>query len=287
MSDPDAPVKAGLFTQRYFRDVYPAVDPRSTELSQAGKVAIITGAGRGIGKGIALAFARAGAQGIVLVSRSQKNADAVRDSIKAENPSLEVLALAADISDEQAVEDLYAAVRARFTTVHILVNNAGVLTSDVDVVGKVLPAKWWTDFEVNLKGTFLVTAGFIRAFGAQDRTIINVASDTGLLVPRFSGYFTSKIAVTRLTEFLAAESPENSVNSINPGLVATDSLLDEFKHFAKDTPELAGGVCVYLAAKRPAYLNGRHFSVNWDVLELESRKDEIVSGDKLKLKLNT
>lgn len=50
MSDPDAPVKAGLFTQRYFRDVYPAVDPRSTELSQAGKVAIITGAGRGIGK---------------------------------------------------------------------------------------------------------------------------------------------------------------------------------------------------------------------------------------------
>ncbi|KAK7707426.1 putative secondary metabolism biosynthetic enzyme [Botryosphaeria dothidea] len=264
MSDPDAPVKAGLFTQRYFRDVYPAVDPRSTELSQAGKVAIITGAGRGIGKGIALAFARAGAQGIVLVSRSQKNADAVRDSIKAENPSLEVLALAADISDEQAVEDL-----------------------DVDVVGKVLPAKWWTDFEVNLKGTFLVTAGFIRAFGAQDRTIINVASDTGLLVPRFSGYFTSKIAVTRLTEFLAAESPENSVYSINPGLVATDSLLDEFKHFAKDTPELAGGVCVYLAAKRPAYLNGRHFSVNWDVLELESRKDEIVSGDKLKLKLST
>lgn len=64
----------------------------------------------------------------MLVSRSQKNADAVRDSIRAENPSLEVLALAADNSDEQAVEDLYAAVRARFTTVHILVNNAGVLT---------------------------------------------------------------------------------------------------------------------------------------------------------------
>ncbi|GME65724.1 hypothetical protein GTA08_BOTSDO04818 [Neofusicoccum parvum] len=287
MTDPDYFVKAALFTKKYFRDVYPAVDPRSPQLTQAGKVAIVTGAGRGIGKGIALAFARAGAQGIVLVSRTQKNVDAVRDAVKKENGAVEVLAIAADVSNEQDVERLFATAQAKFPVIHTLVNNAGVLTSGFDVIGKVAPSTWWADFEVNMKGTFLVTSGFLKAFGAQQKTIINLGSDSTLLPSGLSSYFSTKIGMVKLTEFIAAENPEIVAYSINPGIVPTDAVLDDFLPFAKDTADLSGGLCVYLAAKRPAYLNGRQIYVNWDVQELEARAKEIVDSDKLKMKLRT
>ncbi|KAL1616850.1 hypothetical protein SLS56_011259 [Neofusicoccum ribis] len=271
MTDPDYFVKAALFTKKYFRDVYPAVDPRSPQLTQAGKVAIVTGAGRGIGKGIALAFARAGAQGIVLASRSQKNVDAVRDAVKKENGAVEVLAIAADISNEQDVERLFAAAQAKFPVIHTLVNNAGVLTSGFDAIGKVAPSTWWADFEVNMKGTFLVTSGFLKAFGAQQKTIINLGSDSTLLPTGLSSYFSTKIGIVKLTEFIAAENPEMVAYSINPGVVPTDAVLDDFLPFAKDT----------------AYLNGRQIYANWDVQELEARAKEIVDSDKLKMKLRT
>ncbi|EXJ83840.1 hypothetical protein A1O1_07468 [Capronia coronata CBS 617.96] len=283
--DPDQYTKSGLFTKNYFRDVYPEIDPKKPELSQAGKVAIVTGASRGLGKAIALAFAHAGIKGLVLGARSEKALGETKAAVLAISPSTHVLAVPVDISVEESVEKFYQTISATFETVDTLVNNAGVFTDSFDVISKVSPAKWFRDFEVNVKGTFLVTAGFLKA---QERkpsgvpTIINLVTFPGLVPPSLSSYFISKAAVLRFTEHIAAENPQVAVFSISPGVSPTDMTLEMFKPFAKDSPDLTGAVAVYLSATRPAYLVGRYMSVNWDVSELAERKDEIVDSGLLK-----
>ncbi|KAI0465507.1 hypothetical protein F4859DRAFT_528815 [Xylaria cf. heliscus] len=286
--DPDVYTKAGVITKSYYRDVYPAVDPTRPELSQTGKVTIVTGAGRGIGVGIALAHAKSGVRGLVLVGRSLDNVETVKRVIETGYPSVSVLAVTADVSEEESVNQLFNKVRETFGAADTLVNNAGVITTPVDTVDKVSPDVWWNDFNVNIKGAYLVCAAFIRLVSESSiakSTIINVVSNISLKPPSLSSYFSSKAALMKFTEVLQVENPGLAAYTVNPGLVHTDATLEAFTPYAKDTAALVGSVTVYLSAKQPNHLKGRHLNVNWDVDELEARKEEIEKSNLLTLGL--
>ncbi|KAI1371038.1 oxidoreductase [Hypoxylon crocopeplum] len=286
--DPDLYTRAGVITKSYYRDVYSTIDPARTELSQAGKVTIVTGAGRGIGVGIAEAHAKSGVRGLVLVGRSPANVEKVKEEILTKYPSVDILTVGADVADEKAVDHLFDMIRERFGAVDTLIHNAGLITPNFDVVDKVSLSVWWNDFNVNAKGTFLVNAAFIRLAKqnpALKLTVVNVVTNVNLEGPTLSSYLSSKAAVMKFTEVLQAENPELAAYTLNPGIVNTDAILEDFKPYAKDTPGLAGCVTAYLSAKRPDYLKGRHLIVNWDMDELEARKEEIQNSDMLKLGL--
>ncbi|KAI0449070.1 hypothetical protein F5B21DRAFT_520663 [Xylaria acuta] len=287
--DPDVYTKAGVITKSYYRDVYPAVDPTRPALSQAGKVTIVTGAGRGIGVGIALAHAKSGVRGLVLAGRSLDNVEKVKRVIEAEYPSVSVLAVATDVSEEASVNELFIKVRETFGIADTLVNNAGVISTPLDTVAKVSADVWWNDFNVNVRGAYLVCAAFLRLAAESSvakPTIINVVSNISLKPPRLSSYFSSKAALMKFTEVLQVENPGVAAYTVNPGLVRTDATLEAFTPYAKDTAALVGSVTVYLSAKQPNHLKGRHLCVNWDVEELETRKEEIEESNLLTLGLN-
>lgn len=108
------------------------------------------------------------------------------------------------------------------------------------------------------------------------------------IFPSLSAYGISKLAVLELMTYVAAENPNVFAVALHPGIVDTDMTLDTFRRFALDTPELVGGVGVWLAGWEGvdrSFLGGRFVSVNWDVEELVKRKDEIESGGLLKMDL--
>lgn len=197
-------------------DIYPATDPTKSDLSQPGKTVLITGAGRGIGRSIALRYAEAGVSSIVLCARTVSELDEVEQSILAINSKITVAKHQLDVSSATNV----AKVASKVPAVDILVNNAGhggpwILMGDSD------PDAWWKTYEINIKGPYLMTRYFISKLpkGGQ---IINVSSiGADVVFPMASCYQTSKLALTRLSEFTQVEYPDIICLSLHPGGVLT------------------------------------------------------------------
>lgn len=104
------------------------------------------------------------------------------------------------------------------------------------------------------------------------------------MVPPLGGYFISKFILDSLATYVAAEYPNVTAVSLHPGLVLTDMLREPFRSlFNQDSPELVGGTAVWLCQEKAKFLSGRFIAANWCVDDLLERKDEIVSGDLLKL----
>ena len=105
--------------------------------------------------------------------------------------------------------------------------------------------------------------------------------------PGGSTYSMSKLALTKLTAFLNYEYPAITSVSLDPGIVATDMghSVPYLASFLLDTPELVGGAAVWLSSGDKKFLSGRYFSSNWDVEEIERRKEEIVDGNQLMFRL--
>lgn len=141
--------------------------------------------------------------------------------------------------------------------------------------------------EVNVRGTKLVTSYFLRLLGtSHPGTIIFLSSGLGLItVPGSSGYSIAKIADLQLASYTAAENPNVTAIAFHPGIVLTDMATDFWKPYALDTPELAGAVSVWLSTPEARFLNGRYMATNWDVEELMRRREEIVEGNLLTVKL--
>lgn len=124
----------------------------------------------------------------------------------------------------------------------------------------------------------------IRDAPSATRTIINMSSIAAQgTPPGTSSYSPAKLALSKFTAYLAQENPEITAISLHPGLVPTDMghSVPYIAPFLHDTPELSGGTAVWLAAGDKKFLTGRFITVNWDMEELESRKDEIKDGDLL------
>ena len=185
------------------------------------KNALITGAGKGIGKAIALALAKEGVN-IILVARTQEEIDSV--AAKVRSLRVKALAITADVADINSVNAAVEKALAEFGTIDILINNAGIAT-----FGKFLelePTDWERIIQVNLMGTYYVTRAVLpNMIERQTGDIINISSTAGLSGNALtSAYSASKFAVLGLTESLMQEVRKHNirVTALTPSTVATD-----------------------------------------------------------------
>jgi len=185
------------------------------------QIAVVTGAGRGIGRAIALRFAREGA-GVACVSRTVENSEKVAGEVRA--LGRQAWAYAVDVADSAAVNACAEKILADTGGIHILVNNAGV-TRD-GLLMRMTDEEWDTVLNTNLKGAFLFTKAFSRAFIKQrSGRIINVASVIGLIGNAGqSNYAASKAGLIGFTKSVARELASRSitVNALAPGFIETD-----------------------------------------------------------------
>ena len=187
----------------------------------AGHVAVVTGAGRGIGRAVALRLAAAGAD-VVCVSRTAENSERVAGEIRA--VGRRAWSRAVDVADAGQVAAACDGILAEAGRVDVLVNNAGV-TRD-GLLMRMSEADWDAVLGTNLRGAFLVTKGFTRAFARQrSGRIINIASVIGLTGNAGqSNYAASKAGLIGFTKSVARELGPRGVtcNAIAPGFIETD-----------------------------------------------------------------
>jgi 3-oxoacyl-[acyl-carrier protein] reductase len=187
----------------------------------ANQIAVVTGAGRGIGRSIALKFAGAGAD-VVCVSRTADNSEKVAGEIRA--LGRKAWAHAVDVADPKAVAEAGEKILGETTRVDVLVNNAGV-TRD-GLIMRMSEQDWDTVLNTNLRGAFSFTKAFSRAFIKQrSGRIINIASVIGLIGNAGQcNYAASKAALIGFTKSVARELASRgiTVNALAPGFIETD-----------------------------------------------------------------
>ena len=189
------------------------------------KNALITGAGKGIGKAIAIALAKEGVN-VILIARTQADVDQLAAEVN--KLGVKSLALSADVSDINSVNAAVKKALAEFKTIDILINNAGI-----GAFGKFLelePADWERIIQVNLMGTYYTTRAVIpQMIERQTGDIINISSTAGLNGNAVtSAYSASKFAVMGLTDSLMQEMRKHNirVTALTPSTVATDLAID-------------------------------------------------------------
>jgi 3-oxoacyl-[acyl-carrier protein] reductase len=236
------------------------------------QVAVVTGAGRGIGRAIALKFASEGAD-VVCVSRTAENSEKVAGEVRA--LGRKAWAHAVDVSNGAEVVAAAEAILAEAGRVDILVNNAGV-TRD-GLLMRMDEVDWDTVLDTNLKGAFLFTKGFTRTLIKQrSGRIINVASVIGLIGNAGqTNYAASKAALIGFTKSLARELATRgiTVNALAPGFIETDmtaSLGDQIKTDLLSRiplncfgqPEDVAAAALFLASPAARYITGQVLTVD-------------------------
>lgn len=275
------------------KDTYPFIDPIKADLT--GKSVLITGASKGIGKATAISFATAGCSKILLAARSGL-ADvetAVKDGAKKANrPQPLVHILKVDVTSEDSVR-VAAETAADLLggSLDVLINNAGYL-EEWKPIAESKPSEWWRTWEVNIKGTYLAAHYFLpMLLKSQTKTIINISSGGAhAIFPGASGYQTTKFALCRLTEFMDKEYRQQGLIaiSVHPGAVKTELALNmpaDKLHVLTDTAELAADTLVWLSRERRDWLSGRFATVNWDMEQLEQKKQDILQRNLLKFRV--
>jgi len=261
------------------------------------RVAIVTGAGRGIGRAIALAFAQEGAN-IIAVSRTSEEIEETVRQIKALNSN--AFALKADVSNQEDVNEIIRSATQNFGKVDILVNSAGIQGPIGPVVENNID-QWIKTVHVNLIGTFLCTRAVLPIMiKRRCGKVINL-SGGGATSPRpcFTAYAVSKAAVVRFTESIAHEVKEFNiqVNAIAPGAVNTRMLIQVLaagdaagenelaaaKHQLETggtPPDRAADLAVFLASDESDGLSGRLISAVWDDWQrIASQIEEVMHTD--------
>ena len=239
-----------------------------------GRVALVTGGGRGIGRNVAIELAGAGMK-VAVSARSKDEIEDVASEVGG-------IAIQCDVSDRAQVEAMVTETEEKLGPIDLLVANAG-MAPDEDTAWEMEPGDWWRTFEVNVLGVYLCNRAVIPGMLERGRgRIVNVASGAAYL-PGSSGtsYGASKAAVHRFSETLANQLEGRvPVFSISPGLVRT-SLTDEFGDDAPWTPpELAPQLVRALASGKLDALSGRYLHAEHDdVDDLARRADEILEKD--------
>jgi 3-oxoacyl-[acyl-carrier protein] reductase len=234
-----------------------------------GKVAIVTGASKGIGAGIAKALGKAGAAVAVNYASSKDGADRVVKEI-AQNGG-KAIAVQGDVAKPGDVKRLFEETKEAFGSLDILVNNAGVY--NFIPLESVTEEEFHREFNTNVLGLILATREAVKHFGAEGGSVINVGSAASSLTPPNSVVYTAtKAAVDAVTRVLAKELGPRKirVNSINPGGVETEGTQssgivgsDFQKQMVAQTPlgrfgqpEDIAPVAVFLASRASAWLTG-------------------------------
>ncbi|MEM9162436.1 MAG: 3-oxoacyl-[acyl-carrier-protein] reductase [Cyanobacteria bacterium P01_F01_bin.4] len=236
------------------------------------KVAIVTGASRGIGRATALALAAEGASVVVNYARSSAAADEVVAQIAEQGGS--AIALQADVSKADDVDALFKAAMEKFSRVDVLVNNAGI-TRDTLLL-RMKPEDWQAVIDLNLTGVFLCTRAVSKIMLKQrSGRIINISSVAGLMGnPGQANYSAAKAGVIGFTKTVAKELASRSVtvNAVAPGFIATDMTedLSNTEEILKFIPlgrygqvdEVAGLIRFLAADPAAAYITGQVMNVD-------------------------
>jgi NAD(P)-dependent dehydrogenase (short-subunit alcohol dehydrogenase family) len=238
----------------------------------SGKIAIVTGAASGLGRAVALRFAREGAC-VVAADTNEAGGNALNQEFN--ELGTEGTFFRSDISGESSVKDLFEFTLDRYARVDILYNNAAILSYELDSQVQDLSVETW-DYIMgtNLRGPFLCSKHAIPPMLKQGGgSIINVGSPTGLngCAPNLTAYSTSKAGVIGLTRVMAAAHARNNirVNAIVPGTMDTpmnnylfddDALREKYREAIPlgrlGTPEDIEGLAVFLASEGSAYCTG-------------------------------
>src|SRR5437867_6202684 len=236
------------------------------------QIAVVTGAGRGIGRAIALKFAAEGAD-IVCVSRTQENSEKVAGEVRA--LGRRGWAHAVDVADSKAVSRAGEKILEETGRVDILVNNAGI-TRDA-LIMRMSEEDWDTVLDTNLKGAFLFTRAFGRAFLKQRcGRVINVSSIIGLIGNAGQcNYAASKAALIGLTRSIARELASRgvTVNALAPGFIETDMTAGLNEEIRKELllkiplnclgqPEDIANAALFLASPAARYITGQVLTVD-------------------------
>ncbi|MFB6466606.1 3-oxoacyl-[acyl-carrier-protein] reductase [Cytobacillus sp. Hz8] len=238
-----------------------------------GKNALVTGASRGIGREIALELARNGANVVINYAGSEEKANAVVDEVKA--LGMDAIAIQADVSNADAVGSMVKEAIAKFGSLDILINNAGI-TKD-NLLMRMKEDEWDAVINTNLKGVFLTTKAVTRQMMKQrSGRIINISSIVGVCGnPGQANYVAAKAGVIGLTKTSAKELASRgiTVNAVAPGFITTDmtdQLNEEVKaemlkqiplaHFGE--PRDVAQVVIFLASDESRYMTGQTLHVD-------------------------
>lgn len=245
--------------------------PSEASLPLTDKVAVITGASRGIGRATALALAAEGAKVVVNYARSSQAADDV--VAKIEEMGGEAIALQADVSQAEQVDALFKAVLEKWGRVDVLVNNAGI-TRDT-LLMRMKQDAWQAVLDLNLTGVFLCIKAVTKTMMKQrSGRIINIASVSGLMGnPGQANYSAAKAGVIGLTKTVAKEMASRgvTVNAVAPGFIATDMTDDlQADDILKYIPlgrfgevdEVAGLIRFLASDPSAAYITGQTMNVD-------------------------
>jgi len=234
-----------------------------------GKVAVVTGASKGIGAGIAKQFAAEGATVVVNYASSKTDADRVVDEITKRGGK--AVAVQGSVAKKSEVERLFAAAKKAFGKIDILVNNAGVY--QFSPLEEITEEEFHREFNTNVLGLMLATQEVVKHFGTEGGSIINIGSLASSLTPPTAViYNATKGAVDAITRTLAKElgARKIRVNSINPGMVVTEGAIaggytegDMRKNFEAQTPlgrigqtDDIGPAAVFFASDDSSWITG-------------------------------
>lgn len=228
-------------------------------------------------------------KGLVLLATNTEGLRNVEQEVKKINLTVQTLTITADVSDGSAVTSAFAKVKETFGHADILINNAGINADGEGVrIADADPEKWWRQFEINGKGTFLMTRSFINQLPSPETpaTILNLTTGAAWKgSPFLAGYGMSKLVVQQQVPAIAAVYPNITAVALHPGLQETDMLPQAMRRFDRDSPELAGGIAVWLSHPHARFLSGRVVASEWDVDDLVARKEEIQASADLTIDL--
>ncbi|KAJ9607170.1 hypothetical protein H2200_008242 [Cladophialophora chaetospira] len=278
---------------------------------------VVTGAGKGLGVYIALAYARAGAKGICISSRTQSDLDSLEKQLKEVNPKLEILSEICDTTKADVVKALAEKVKQKWGgRLDVAIANAGVISKylhDTDPktgekTNRRLPKGIIEDddfqrvIDINLLGSYYVAKYFTPLLIASENpstvrsyiVLTSLASQVteSSFVP--TAYNIAKLANNRMVEHMAQDHKAEGLLAfaVHPGAVLTPQTQnhstqkgDAWDTLMTEDVGLCGGWLTWLTKERREWLSGRYLSVTWDVDELEAKKGDIVEDDKLKFRM--
>ncbi len=231
------------------------------------KIALVTGASRGIGKAIAQSFSKEGATVIINYKQNQQEAKDVLQKI--ESTGGKAITIQADVSNKEQVKDMFSEIKKTFGELDILVNNAGIMKDNLIV--NTLEEEWDATIDTNLKGTFYCLQQATKMMCLNGGKIINITSIVGVKGnPGQIAYCASKAGIIGMTKTAAKELGEIgiTVNAIAPGLTDTSMIShlsdNQMSKYVNQTPlgriaepqEIAN-LATFLASESAKYINGQ------------------------------
>jgi NAD(P)-dependent dehydrogenase (short-subunit alcohol dehydrogenase family) len=271
-----------------------------------GQVAFVTGGGRGIGRGLALAFVAEGASVAVMARSENELAETLRQIEAAGGRGL---SLKGDVTSQADVDSAFAAAETTLGPINTVVSNAGI-TGPYAPIAEADPEEWWRTQEVHLRGAFLVSRAAFRSMrsrgGGRIIIIASRAAERGS--PNISGYAVAKSSQLRFTEMLANEGAPVGIKAfvLHPGTVDTQftdealnredarqyatAFVERLRELRKDpsafTPmSKVTDLCVFLASGAGDELSGRYLSVDYDIRRLVQEAEMIRERDLYTLRI--